>query len=147
MTAAAVSMNDMNAGSPAAGEQSTGLTGIFMKAVGGVWDGFKWVAKKAFDFATVKRIHIPVEIVLGSADPIAPPGTNGELLARLIPGARLKVFPAVGHYDFLSECGPAGAKDAAAYCTDGVGTKRADTHASTVAAAIEFFDGTIGRRH
>jgi predicted dienelactone hydrolase len=102
---------------------------------------------QAFDFATVKRIHIPVEIVLGSADPIAPPGTNGELLARLIPGARLKVFPAVGHYDFLSECGPAGAKEAAAYCTDGVGTKRADTHASTVAAAIEFFDGTIGRRH
>ena len=102
---------------------------------------------QALNFASLKGTHIPVEIVLGSADPIAPPGTNGELLARLIPGATLKVLPGVGHYDFLSECGPAGAKDAKAYCTDGAGTKRAETHASTIAAAIEFFDGTIGRSH
>ncbi len=100
---------------------------------------------QALDFASLKRINIPVEVVLGSADPIAPPGTNGELLARLIPGAKLKVLPGVGHYDFLSECGPAGAKEVKAYCTDGKGTARAETHASTVAAAISFFDGTLGR--
>ncbi len=102
---------------------------------------------QALDFASVKHISIPVEIVLGSADPIAPPGTNGELLARLIPKARLKALPGVGHYDFLLQCGPAGTKEAKPYCADGVGTKRADTHASTVAAAIAFFDGTIGRSH
>ena len=102
---------------------------------------------QALDFASTKLIRIPVEIVAGSADPIAPPGTNGDLLARLIPGARLKVLPGVGHYDFLSECGPAGARDAKAYCADGAGTKRAETHAATVAAAIAFFDKTIGRGH
>jgi predicted dienelactone hydrolase len=95
--------------------------------------------------ASLKRIRIPVEIVLGDADPIAPPKTNGELLASLIPGARLRVLPGVGHYDFLSECGAAGAKAAKAYCTDGVGATRAQTHATTVAAAVGFFNGTIGR--
>jgi predicted dienelactone hydrolase len=99
---------------------------------------------QALDFASLGRIHIPVEIVLGAADPIAPPKTNGELLARLIPGARLTALPGVGHYDFLSECGASGAKAAKAYCTDGTGTNRAQTHATTVAEAIAFFGATIG---
>jgi predicted dienelactone hydrolase len=101
---------------------------------------------QALDFASLKGIRIPVELVLGSTDPIAPPETNGELLARLVPGARLKVLPGVGHYDFLSECGTGGAKEAKAYCTDGTGTKRVETHTSTVATAIQFFDKTVGRR-
>lgn len=102
---------------------------------------------QAFDFGSLRRVPIPVEIVMGSADPIAPPGTNGELLARLIPGARLQVLPGVAHYDFLSACGPSGVKEEKAYCTDGAETKRAETHASTVAAAISFFDETLGPRH
>jgi pimeloyl-ACP methyl ester carboxylesterase len=84
-----------------------------------------------------------VEVLLGDADPIAPPATNGEVLARLVPGARLKVLRGVGHYDFLSECGPAGLKAAKAYCTDGLGTSRTQTHATTTAEAIAFFDATL----
>jgi len=68
------------------------------------------------------------------------------LMARLVPGARLKVLPGVGHYDFLSECGASGTKVAKAYCTDGAGTTRAQTHAATIAEAIAFFDATLDRR-
>ena len=98
---------------------------------------------EGLDPASLRRIAIPVSIVLGSGDPIAPPATNGELAARLIPGARLRVLPGVGHYDFLSECGPASFKNVASYCVDGAGTHRAQTHAAAEAAAVAFFDRAL----
>jgi predicted dienelactone hydrolase len=97
---------------------------------------------QAFDRASLKHIRIPVEIILGESDPIAPPRTNGEYMAGLIPHARLKVLPGVRHYDFLSECGEEGLRMATAYCADAVG--RAQTHATTTAEAISFFDRTLG---
>jgi predicted dienelactone hydrolase len=100
---------------------------------------------QALDAASLRKIHIPLEVVLGAADPIAPPATNGELAAQLVPGARIEVLPGVGHYDFLSECGPGGLQSGGVYCTDGAGTSRAGTHAFTVARAITFFDDRIGR--
>jgi predicted dienelactone hydrolase len=98
---------------------------------------------EALDRDSLRRIALPVSLVLGDGDPIAPPATNGELAARLIPGARLRVLPRVGHYDFLSECGPAAFKAIASFCADGPGTHRAQTHATTVAAAIAFFDRAL----
>jgi predicted dienelactone hydrolase len=98
---------------------------------------------EALDPASLPRIAIPVSIVLGGGDPIAPPATNGKLAARLIPGAHLLVLPRVGHYDFLSECGPASFKTIASYCVDGPGTHRAQTHAVTEAAAVTFFDHVL----
>jgi predicted dienelactone hydrolase len=100
---------------------------------------------QALDQPSLSRIHIPVEIVLGAADPIAPPKTNGEFLAHVIPAARLTVLPGVGHYDFLSECGPAGTRLAKPLCTDGIGTIRAQTHTTTLTEAIAFFDRTLGQ--
>jgi predicted dienelactone hydrolase len=98
---------------------------------------------QALDKSSLPRIDIPVEILLGDADPIAPPKTNGEFLAHMIPAARLKLLPGVGHYDFLSECTPAGAQLSKPLCTDGPGTIRAQTHATTVAEAIAFFGRTL----
>ena len=100
---------------------------------------------QALNQASLPHISVPVEIMLGDADPVAPPKTNGEFLARMIPGTRLKLLPGVGHYDFLSDCGPASATAAHSYCTDGAGTNRTATHANTVAEAIAFFDATIAR--
>jgi predicted dienelactone hydrolase len=96
--------------------------------------------------ASLARIDIPVLVFAGSADPVAVPATNAEIFARGIPHARLIVLPQVGHYDFLSECGAAGLKVAPAYCTDGKGTRRADTHAAAARAAQAFFDGALGGR-
>jgi predicted dienelactone hydrolase len=99
---------------------------------------------EALDPASLSRIRVPVGIVLGSADPVAPPATNGELAARLIPGARLRMLPGVAHYDFLSECGPAGFRVVARLCADGAGATRAQTHAVTQAAGIAFFNAALG---
>jgi predicted dienelactone hydrolase len=102
-------------------------------------------AVKALTVASLKTIHTPVAIFLGSSDPIAPPATNGELAASLVPGARITELPGVGHYDFLSACGPGRARTLAAYCADGAGVHRAETHAVAVVAAITFFDKALGK--
>jgi predicted dienelactone hydrolase len=99
---------------------------------------------EALDPASFSRVRVPVGIVLGAADPIAPAATNGQLVARLIPGATLRVLPGVGHYDFLSECGPGGFRVVAPLCVDGTGATRAQTHAVTEAAGIAFFDAALG---
>ncbi len=101
---------------------------------------------EALDPTSLARIRVPIAVLLGSADQIAPPATNGARAARLIPGARLRILPGVGHYDFLSECGPAGFVSVAPLCVDGRGTKRARTHRIAAAAAVAFFDSRLGRR-
>ena len=63
---------------------------------------------QSLDPESLKRMRLPVAILLGDADKVAPPATNGEVAAALIPGAKLTVLPHVGHYDFLAECTPAG---------------------------------------
>jgi len=100
----------------------------------------------ALDAKSLARVRVPVAVVYGTIDPVAPPASNGQAIARAIPGAQAIALPGVGHYDFLSECGEAGAKAAAAYCTDGPGASRAQTHATTVAAALKFFGETLAPR-
>ena len=63
---------------------------------------------QSLDPESLRRMRLPVAILLGDADKVAPPATNGKVAAALIPGARLTVLPHVGHYDFLAECTPSG---------------------------------------
>jgi predicted dienelactone hydrolase len=100
-------------------------------------------AVQGLDFASLRRIKAPVAIALGDADPIAPPKTNGEFAARLVPGATIDILPGVGHYDFLSECASAGLVYAKPYCTDAAGVSRAATHERVERDAIKFFDRTL----
>ena len=97
-------------------------------------------AIQGLDFDSLRRIKAPVAIALGDADPIAPPKTNGEFAAKLVPGATIDLLPNVGHYDFLSECGAAGHTYAKPYCTDAPGVSRAETHERVGHDAIKFFD-------
>jgi predicted dienelactone hydrolase len=100
-------------------------------------------AIEGLDFASIRRIKAPVAIALGGADPIAPPKTNGELAAKLVPGATIDVLPNVGHYDFLSECGAAGFTYAKPYCTDLPGVSRSATHERVERDAVAFFDSHL----
>jgi len=86
------------------------------------------------------KIKVPVAIILGDADPVAPPATNGLVAAKAIPHAELKVLPGVGHYDFLSTCTPA-AKDVP-ICTAKV--PQDPTHAAAVDMALAFFKRMLG---
>jgi predicted dienelactone hydrolase len=100
---------------------------------------------QALDFESLRRISKPVAIALGDADTVAPPPTNGELAAKLIPGAAIDVIPGVGHYDFIPECGPGAAALPAAYCADKPGVSRRAAHERVAGEAVVFFDKTLRR--
>ncbi|MBN9508775.1 MAG: alpha/beta hydrolase [Alphaproteobacteria bacterium] len=97
---------------------------------------------QSFDPASLKQLRLPVGIILGDADHVATPATNGEAAAAAIPGARLRVLPGVGHYDFLADCTPAG--DAArAVCPTAV--PRAGTHEAAIDDALALFGAALGQ--
>ena len=87
------------------------------------------------------RMRVPVAIILGDADPVAPPETNGLVAAKAIPNAGLKVLPGVGHYDFLSTCTPAGMASAP-ICTAKV--PQDQSHQAAIDMALVFFKRTLG---
>jgi len=97
---------------------------------------------QGFDPAGLKADNTPIAIILGDADPVAPPSTNGLLAARDLPHAELKTLPGVGHYDFLATCTPAGIA-AIPVCADKV--PQDPTHQAAIDMALNFFAKTLGR--
>lgn len=91
---------------------------------------------QALDPASLAHLHIPVHIMLGDADTVAPPITNGVVAAKTIPGAELQLLPGIGHYDFLPPCTEAG-RTVVPQCKSQV--PQADAHSRTIAAAQDFF--------
>ncbi|MBV9538102.1 MAG: alpha/beta hydrolase [Acidisphaera sp.] len=94
----------------------------------------------SFDPASLASLHVPVSIILGDADRVAPPGTNGEVAARLVPGAQLRVLSGVGHYDFLADCTPAG-NAAVAVCPTKI--PRPTTHKAAIEDALDLFNRAL----
>lgn len=98
----------------------------------------------AFRPASLSAIAIPVRIVAGQADAIAPIAFGAKYFAANIPGANLTIFPGnVGHYVFLDSCTEAGRKSLPLLCIDGEGVDRDAIHASTATLAVEFFRKTL----
>jgi predicted dienelactone hydrolase len=85
------------------------------------------------------EITVPVQIVVGDGDTVAPPATNAALLASLIPKARLTTMPGVGHYTFLADCNSQG-RSTLPICRDALGVERAETHAWANRLAVAFFE-------
>ncbi|WP_164115005.1 alpha/beta hydrolase family protein [Stenotrophomonas maltophilia] len=92
---------------------------------------------QAFAPEQLSSLRQPVSIVLGEADTVAPPQSNGEAAQALIPGAALQRLPDVGHYDFLATCTAAGAQRLPELCTASV--PRTNTHQQAADAAVRFF--------
>ena len=99
------------------------------------------VLVQALDPDSLRHIG-PVSIVLGDADTVAPPATNGFVAAALISGAHLTQLPGVGHYDFLADCTDAG-RGIVAVCRTAVPQKA--THAAAIDAALTLFAATLGK--
>jgi len=98
----------------------------------------------AFRPASLSAIAIPVRIIAGEADAIAPIADGAKYFAQDIPGAKLTIFPGnVGHYVFLDVCTAAGRKTLSLLCNDGEGVDREAIHASTAGFAVEFFRETL----
>ncbi len=96
---------------------------------------------QAFASEQLSSLRLPVSIVLGEADTVAPPQTNGAAARALIPGAELQRLADVGHYDFLAACTATGQQRLQDLCSTSV--PKAKTHAQTVDAAVRFFDHSL----
>jgi predicted dienelactone hydrolase len=96
---------------------------------------------QSFTPESLKRIAVPVAVVLGDADTVAPPLTNGEVAASLIPGSQIQILPGVGHYDFLSDCTPDGDTYVPVCPTR---LPRDPTHQVAINNALALFGRTIG---
>ena len=95
---------------------------------------------QAFDPGSLQGLRIPIAIVLGEADTVAPPATNGLVAGALIPEARVTQLPGVGHYDFLSDCTDAG-RAAVPICRTAM--PQEETHVAALDAARALFAATL----
>jgi predicted dienelactone hydrolase len=108
-----------------------GVKAVFLMAPGAI---------VAITPASLRALKTPVSILLGDADPVAPPRSNGELAARLIPHATLKTLHDVGHYDFLADCTAAARRQEPPCLHLKVPQQR--THANAIAVADAFFSAS-----
>jgi predicted dienelactone hydrolase len=93
-----------------------------------------------FTASGLSKVKIPVRIVIGQADKIAPLATNAQRYANLIKGARLTVLPGeIGHYTFLAECNAHG-KAVVDICRDPEIIDRTVVHRQVAQLAFEFFE-------
>jgi predicted dienelactone hydrolase len=96
---------------------------------------------RAFTPQSLQKITIPVEIVAGAADPIAPPAENAQFFAANIKGAKLTILPGgIGHYTFLDVGTEAGKKQLPKLFVDNAGVDREAVHKQVAEMAAEFFE-------
>jgi predicted dienelactone hydrolase len=96
---------------------------------------------RAFSPESLQKINIPVEIVAGAGDLIAPPPENAQFFAANIKGAELTILPGgVGHYTFLDVGTDAGKKKFPALFVDNTGVDREAVHRQVGEMAAEFFE-------
>ena len=96
---------------------------------------------RAFSPESLQKISIPVEIVAGASDPIAPPADNAEFFARNITAAKLIILPGgVAHYTFLDVGTEAGKKQLPQLFVDNDGVDRESVHVTVGQMAADFFD-------
>lgn len=89
---------------------------------------------------SLRSMKVPVEIVVGAADPIAPPKDNADLVRSQIRRAKESVLPNVAHYTFLDTCTAAGKQQLGVFCDDPAGVDRDTVHAEVADLAVGFFE-------
>jgi pimeloyl-ACP methyl ester carboxylesterase len=90
---------------------------------------------------SLHALGTPVSILLGDADTVAPPPSNGKLAATLLSHATLTALPGAGHYDFLADCTARGRQQEPPCQHIRVPQQR--THATAIATAEAFFDSHL----
>lgn len=94
----------------------------------------------AFMPAGLAEISIPVAIVVGEGDTLAPVATNAQRFANGIRQAELTILSGhVGHYTFLSQSTPQGKAVLPRYCVDHASIDRGSVHQQVAQMAERFF--------
>jgi len=94
--------------------------------------------------ASLRAIAIPVALVVGDADRLAPTNDNAGYYAQNVKGARLEVLSGgVGHFVFLDLPTAKGRTTLPGLAIDPAGVDRAAIHARVAAMASDFFDSTL----
>jgi predicted dienelactone hydrolase len=95
----------------------------------------------AFTPESLQKITIPVAIVAGAADHLAPPADNAQFFATNIRSAKLTILPGdVGHYTFLDVGTETGKKQLPQLFVDNPGVDREAVHNRVGGMAAEFFE-------
>jgi predicted dienelactone hydrolase len=89
---------------------------------------------------SLHAVRVPVELVVGTEDRIAPANENADYLRANLKGARETTLPGVSHYTFLDTCTAGAAKTLTQYCSDAPGIERDAVHAKVSAMAVTFFN-------
>lgn len=88
-------------------------------------------------------ISIPVQIVVGSEDFLAPAATNASFFADHIRNSTLTILPDVGHYTFLAAATEIGRQSLPLFCVDPKGVDRAVIHQQVAEMAFAFFNKNL----
>ena len=97
------------------------------------------VLGEAFPPEGLSCVKIPVKMVVGEADQMAPATPNASYFAKYIRGAELSILESVSHYTFLAEATEAGKRELPLFCLDPPGVNRASTHRMVGNLVKEFF--------
>ena len=89
------------------------------------------------------KISIPVALVAGSSDEVAPATSGAEAIGKAIPRAALTLIPHAGHFAFVGTCTLAGWLFIPAVCREPDGADRDAVHATTLELALEFFTSNL----
>lgn len=92
-------------------------------------------------------VRVPLLVVMGDSDRVAPGATNGAVAVQRVAGGRLRWVPGAGHYTFLSECTALGAESLGPLCRDTPGLQRGAVHDRAADAIAEFFDRALTPAH
>ncbi|HEX5283735.1 MAG TPA: hypothetical protein VFW30_06415 [Bryocella sp.] len=92
---------------------------------------------------SLHAMRVPVEIVVGSADPIATPKDNADYIRAHIRGAKETVLPNVMHYTFLDTCTAEGKQKLAVFCEDPPNVDREAVHTQVDEMAVQFFERAL----
>jgi predicted dienelactone hydrolase len=100
----------------------------------------------SFIRTSLASIAIPVRIVVGDADDVAPAAIHASYFVQLIKGARLEVLAGgVGHFVFLDLPTARAERELVRYAVDAPGVDRAAIHQRVAAMASAFFTEALYR--
>lgn len=98
---------------------------------------------QAINKESLKKIAVPISVVVGSIDQIAPAKTNGQIVSKLMSNSQYSELEKVGHYTFLSNCTDLGVKYLKELCGDHEDIVREKIHSEVSQKAVGFFDSVF----